>query len=139
MNVLKSSEEDRFLLCVVYSPHTMPLRGMDGKTDLASPKVLEKAAWSYLAKGGRTGMFHKPGHEDEARCVESGIYRGPDWDVNGDGSLIVRKGDWLAGFVLSKPAWSLYKSGDIGGVSLQGTCRRKPASDKAIARIKKAS
>ncbi len=136
MNVVKSSDEDRYLLTVVYSPNTLPLRGVDDRVDLASPRVLEKAAWSYLRKGCPTGMGHRDGHENEAVCVESYIYRNPvSWDVNGDGALVVTKGDWLAGFILSPAQWRLFKSGEIGGVSFQGSARRKPASGKALARI----
>lgn len=135
--VLKAIAEDRFLLMVIYSPSTMPKRGKDGKTDLASPRVLEKAAWSYLQKGARTGMFHEDGYDDQAVCVESYIYRNPvPWDVRGDGSLVVKRGDWIGGFILSKAAWNLYKAGEIGGVSLQGGCGRKPASREALARVK---
>ena len=134
-NVIKSSDEDRFLLCVVYSGR-LPKKGVDGHIDLAPDDVLEKAAWSYLVKGAQTGMWHEDGHDGEAVCVESYIHRAPDWDVNGDGSLIVQKGDWLAGFVLSDAAWRLYKAGRIGGVSFQGSCDRKPAGAKAIARAK---
>lgn len=132
--IIKSNDEDRFLLMVAYSPHQMPLRGKDGRTDLASPKVLEKAAWLFMAKGGKTGMWHEPGHEGEAIVVENGIHRGPSWDVHGDGSLVIKAGDWLVGLILSPAAWSLYKQGKISGVSLQGSAGRKPATQKAIAR-----
>ncbi len=135
-SVIKASEEKRFLLCVVYSPHRLPLRGVDKRVDLASPDVLEKACWSYAQKGCPTGMFHRDGHEGEAVCVENMIYRGPDWDVHGDGSLIVRKGDWLAGFKLSPAQWAMFRAGEIGGVSFQGTASRKKATAQALASLK---
>ncbi len=137
-NVVKVADEDRYMLCVVYSPSRLPLRGKDKRVDLVSPRTLEVAAWSYLAKGAPTGMWHEDGHDGVARCVESYLYRNPvPWDVNGDGSLVVKEGDWLAGFILSTGAWGLFKSGEIGGVSFQGSCGRKPASADAVARVRK--
>lgn len=137
--VLKAEDEKRFLLTVVYSPHRMPLRGKDGRTDLASADVLEKACWYYAAKAGLgTGMWHEDGHEHEAVCVENYIYRGPDWamkDAAGN-EVTVKAGDWLAGYLCSPRAWDLYKSGQIGGVSMQGAARRKPVSAEALARVR---
>lgn len=134
-HVVKANDEDRFLLMVAYSPHRMPLRGKDGRTDVVSPSVLEKACWQYRANGLGTGMWHEAGHGDEAMCVENSIYRGPDWDVHKDGSLVVKAGDWLVGFVLSPHAWSLYKAGKIGGVSLDGRAGRKKPSPETLALI----
>jgi hypothetical protein len=58
--------------------------------------------------------------------VESYIYRNDQpWDL-GDG-LVVRKGDWVVGAILSPEAWSLYKSGRISGWSPQGSARRHRA------------
>ncbi len=135
--VVKASPERRFLLMVVYSPHRMPFKGADKRTDLVSPEVLERAAWNYAAKGFGTGMWHEPGHEDEAVCVENTIWRAPDWhltDAAGN-PQVVKAGDWLAGFILSPGAWRKYQEGLIGGVSMQGDARRKPASPEALARV----
>lgn len=137
--VLKSSDEDQYLLTVVYSPNRMPIRGADGKTDVASPRVLEKACWMWMAKGAKTGMWHETGHDHEAVCVESYIYRNPvPWVVkHPDGTeTVIKEGDWLAGFVLSNHAWGLYKSGRIGAVSMQGDAGRKAPSAETLARVK---
>lgn len=133
--VLKARDEDRFLLMVAYSPNRMPLRGADKKTDLASPRVLEKACWAFMAKGAKTGMWHEPGHESDAVCVENYVYRNPvPWVVNDD--LVIKEGDWVVGFVLSERAWDLYKRGLIGGVSMQGGAGRKRASAESLARVR---
>ena len=135
--VCKADEEDQFLLMVAYSPNMMPLRGADKHIDVASPRVIEKGAWSFMAKGAKTGMWHSEGHGDEAICVENGIYRNPvPWDVYEDGTFLVKMGDWLVGFILSDYAWGLYKSGQIGGVSMQGGARRKPATAESLERIR---
>lgn len=136
-SVIKSDEEDRFLLMVAYSPHVMPHRGADHRIDIASPRVLEKACWRFMAKGARTGMWHEDGHADESVCVENYIYRNPQpWDVHGDGSLLVKDGDWVVGFQVSPAAWELYKSGQIGGVSMQGRAGRKKPSAETLARVR---
>lgn len=134
--VLKARDEDRFLLMVAYSPNRMPLRGADGKTDLASPRVLEKACWHFMAKGAKTGMWHESGHESEAVCVENYVYRNPvSWAVkNGEHETVIKEGDWIVGFVLSEPAWEMYKAGEIGGVSMQGAASRKKPSAETLAR-----
>ena len=140
--VLKARDEDHFLLMVAYSPNRMPLRGADKMIDLGGDdEVMEKGCWRFMAKGAKTGMFHQEGHGDEAVCVENGIYRNDEpWvvkDTKGEPTgEIVRKGDWLVGFILSDYAWGLYKSGQIGGVSMQGGARRKPASAAALARVR---
>jgi putative serine protease XkdF len=135
--ILKAEEARRYLLTVVYSPHRMPLRGADKKVDLATPEVLEKACWVYTIKGLGTGMWHEDGHAEEAVCVENYVYRGPDWvlkDAAGN-EQVIKAGTWLAGYILSPRAWSMYKSGRIGGVSMQGAAGRKPASAEALALV----
>jgi hypothetical protein len=99
--------------------------GADGSRDFFTPEELEKAAWEFMKASRSMGLFHKDGTEGSAVVVESYIYRGPDWDL-GDG-VIVKAGDWLIGNILSQESWDLYESGDITGVSPQGTAkRRKP-------------
>ena len=135
--ILKAEDERRFLLTVVYSPHRMPLRGADKRTDLATPEVLEKACWVYTLKGLGTGMWHEDGHREDAVCVENYVYRGPDWslkDTEGN-TQVVKAGDWLAGFILSPRAWNLFKSGRVRGVSMQGAAGRKRASAEALALV----
>lgn len=135
--ILKASDERRYLLTVVYSPHRMPLRGADHKVDLATPDVLEKACWHYALKGLGTGMWHEDGHADEAVCVENYVYRGPNWTVKdaAGNEQVIKAGTWLAGYILSPHAWDLYKSGRIGGVSMQGAAARKKPSAEALALV----
>ena len=77
-------------------------------------------------------MFHLDGTETDgdgevtATVVESYIYRPEQpWDL-GNG-IVVRKGDWLLGAVLSPRAWDMYQRGLISGWSPQGLARRHAA------------
>lgn len=137
-SVVKAREEDRFLLCVVYSPNRMPLRGADQRVDLATPDVLEKACWRFAMNGFKVGVDHKPGGEGAARVVENWIHRGPSWHLIGpDGrESVVKAGDWIVGMVLSPSAWRSYKAGRFGGVSMQGRAERIPATKKTLNRVK---
>lgn len=134
--VLKASPEDRYLMCVVYSAHRLPKRGADGRVDVASPAVLEKACWKFAENGFRVGVGHQPGGEMAAQVVENWVHRGPKWTLTApDGTTqVVRKGDWLCGLILSPAAWADYKAGRFGGVSLQGRAGRRPPRPKTLAR-----
>lgn len=135
--VVKASDEDRFLLLVVYDPNRMPLRGADQRVDLASPRVLEKACWRFMENGARGGLNHEPGHPEAIRCVENYVYRNPvPWVTDHpDGSqTVVKAGTWLAGFILDEPTWADYKAGKYSGVSMQGDAARIPATAESLAR-----
>lgn len=131
--VLKADDEKRFLLTVAYPAMKADVTvAMDGFRDVAPAPVVELAAWNFMRKGARIGMWHEPGNEGCAETVESTIYRGPDWVLTADdgSEQVIKAGDWLLGLVLDEPTWAMYKSGQIGGVSPQGTAkRRKPTGD----------
>jgi len=121
-------EEQRFLLGIAYQagPDPRIRRGADGGRDYFEPAELEKACHSFLRNGPRVGLFHVDGTDGEATAtvVESYIYRNDEpWVVAED--LVVRKGDWVVGAILSPKAWQLYKSGRISGWSPQGTAKRR--------------
>jgi hypothetical protein len=128
-DVAKSGEEQRYVLGVAYQagPDPRIAKGLDGGRDFFSEIELEKAAWSLMFNGPRSGLFHIDGTDADggaAQIVESYIYRNEQpWDL-GDG-IIVRKGDWLVGAILTPRAWDLYKAGKIGGFSPQGVARRR--------------
>ena len=127
--VVKAVPERRYLLAVAYQAGRDPLitKGADGARDFMSADELERAAWSFVVKGGQAGMFHMMGTEGHAQIVESYLYRGPDWTVTGPTgrSTVVKAGDWLVGLILGEAAWALYKAGRIGGLSPQGTGTRR--------------
>jgi hypothetical protein len=133
--VVEKSEANRFLLMVGYSPNRLPLRGADGFLDVASPEVIEKACWRFMANGAGAGLMHKSGGEDAFRVVENSIYRGPDWTLTAtDGSTqTVRKGEWLIGVICSPATWDDYKKGVYGSGSLQGNAVRIPARPETLA------
>lgn len=121
--------EQRYVLGVAYQPGPDPLiaKGVDGGRDMFTEVELEKAAWSLLRNGPRSGMFHIDGTDANggaAQIVESYIYRNEQpWDL-GDG-IVVRKGTWLVGAILTPRAWDLHKAGKIGGLSPQGVAKRR--------------
>lgn len=137
-DVLKDAEPQRYCLGLAYQADRDPriAKGQDGGRDFLTAAELEKSAWEFLANGPRVGLFHLDGTETDpdgeatATVVESYIYR-PDqpWDL-GDG-LIVRKGDWLLGAVLSPKAWEMQQRGLITGWSPQGIARRRKFSPEA--------
>ena len=119
-------EEARFILALAYPAGENPgiTKGLDGGRDYIEADDLERACWSYLAKGNpQVGIGHMDGTTGAATVVESYIHRGPDWDL-GDG-IVVRKGDWLVGMILEPKSWELAKAGKLAGVSPQGTARRR--------------
>lgn len=124
-------DEQRFLLGIAYRAGIDPAiaKGQDGGRDFFEPEELEKAAFTFIKNGPRVGLFHLDGTDDDggaAQVVESYIYRNDEpWDL-GDG-LVVRKGDWVVGAILSPKAWALYKAGKITGWSMQGVARRRRA------------
>ena len=121
--------DQRFVMGIAYQAGRDPRiqKGADGGRDYFTPEELEKAAWSFLRNGPVTGTFHVDGTEGAATVVESGIYRGPDWDT-GTG-VVVKAGDWIVGAILDEPAWRLYKAGRVTGWSPQGQARRvRPGS-----------
>lgn len=126
-------DEQRFLLAVAHQagPDTRITKGMDGRRDYFTPAELEKACWSFLPNGAKSGLFHGPddtiGH---VQVVESYIYRGPDWLMKAvDGTeQTVKQGDWLIGLKCDDTAWRLYKTGQVAGVSIQGAAKRRSAA-----------
>ncbi len=136
--VLKSAAPQRYCLGIAYQAGPNPLiaRGQDGGRDYIDAADLEKSAWEFLANGPRVGMFHLDGTEADgdgeatATVVESYIYRPEQpWDL-GNG-VVVRKGDWLLGAVLSPKAWNLFQRGLITGWSPQGIARRHRSASAA--------
>lgn len=138
-SVVKAVDEKRFALFVAYSPNKLPARGADGKLDVASPEVLEEACWKFALNGLKVGVDHKPGGEDAARVVENFVWRGAPWHVVApDGTEeVVSEGDWCVGLVFSPDAWEDFKAGRWGGVSLQGTAKRKAPTPETLKRQRK--
>lgn len=118
--------EQRYVLSLAYQagPDPRIAKGADGGRDYFDAADLERACWSYLAKGNpQVGIGHIDGTTGAATVVESYVWRGPDWDF-GDG-IVVKKGDWLVGMILEPRSWELAKAGKLAGVSPQGTARRR--------------
>lgn len=118
-------KERRYTLGVAYKADTPdPFRGQDGRRDFASAPVLEDAAWRFLKNGAKVGLHHADGTDGAGTVVESYVYRGPDWKLNG---AVVKAGDWLVGIKWDKTAWAAIKAGRVTGLSLQGRAsRRRP-------------
>ena len=122
------ADEQRYVLGVAYQPGPDPriTKGADGGRDMFTEAELEKACFSLLANGSpQVGIGHVDGTTaGTAQIVESYVYRNDEpWDL-GNG-VVVTKGTWLIGAILSPAAWELAQSGKLNGWSLQGTARRR--------------
>src|SRR5579863_1973847 len=135
--VLKSVEEDRFVLMGIYSPNRMPRRGADTFVDLINPRLCEKACWRFMLNGAKV-IFGHGTKEVVAECVENGIYRNPiPWviDLPNGQKEIIQQDDWVAGFILKPPTWAAFKSGQIGGASFEARALRDHATPESLERI----
>jgi hypothetical protein len=137
--LLKADATERVGLFVAYAANSPDIaKARDGKRDFASPAVVERGAWNWMAKGAKIGLFHEFS-TDEFETVESGIHRGPDWLLKAvDGTeQVVMEGDWLVAIrAKTDAAWNLMKSGLIGGTSPQGRARRGTPSDEALSKLR---
>ena len=143
--VVKAASEQRYVLGVGYwaGPRDCIAKGIDGARDYIRPEELEKAAWSFMAKGAPTGVGHATffgltGSGADAEVVESYLWPqgAPDWhviDTHGR-ETVIKSGDWLIGAILSPRAWADYKTGRWDGFSPQGTGRRLRRSTPGAAR-----
>ena len=131
--IVKASDESRFTLGVSYPVmKAEKTRAKDGHRDFAGADVVEKAAWSYLANGPQVGIQHVDGTEGAGTVVESYVYRGPDWPING---RIIKAGTWLLGTIWEPDAWSLIKSRKITGLSPQGRGARRVPTPERLAQV----
>ena len=139
ISLIKSQEEQRYTLGVAYAANMPDVgKAADGYRDFAGPEALEKAAWSYMQKGGNVGLHHQSGTDGQGTVVESYIYRGPDWSVSAiDGSTqVIKEGDWLVGILWNDEAWDLVKSGVVTGYSPQGTAKRRTPNKETLAQLR---
>lgn len=133
--VVKAVAEKRYTLTCAYpadKPDVAVAR--DGHTDFVSKDALEDAAHNFMLKHRKIGAWHADGTDGAGEVCESYIYRGPDWHLQAsDGSQqVIKAGDWLLGVRWDEPTWALIKSGQIGGVSPQGTAQRRVPDPAAI-------
>lgn len=136
--MLKSDDDKRVALFVAYPANKADTAvAADGHIDFASAVTVEKAAWNWLAKGGRLGLWHKVS-TDDFETVESGIHRGPDWvtkAVDGTERRIV-EGDWLVSVrAKTDAAWQLLKE-VVGGASPQGGAKRRNPTPESLAQLR---
>jgi hypothetical protein len=137
--VVKDEAERCYTLTVAYpADKADTAKAADGFRDFASKTAVEDAAWSYLTKSPAVGLWHADGTDGAGRVVESYVYRGPDWVVKAaDGTEhTVKAGDWLVGVQWTPETYAKVKSGEIGGVSMQGTAVRRVPSAEAVANLR---
>lgn len=133
--LVKAVEERRFTLTVAYPADKADVSvAADGHRDFASKAAVEDAAWNYLMKSPHVGLWHADGTDGAGQVVESYIHRGPDWPQ--ESGYVVKDGDWMLGIVWSPETWELIKAGKIGGVSMQGSARRRKPTADAIANLR---
>jgi Putative phage serine protease XkdF len=133
--LVKASDERRYTLTVAYPADRADVAvAADGHRDFASKAAVEDAAHNYLLKGGKVGLHHADGTEGAGQVVESYIWPAGDWATSA--GYVVKAGDWLVGIVWDEPSWELVKAGKIGGVSMQGSARRRTPTAEAIAALR---
>jgi hypothetical protein len=111
------ADEQRYTLGVAY-----PANEVDAHKEFTDPIELEQAAWSAMARQMGIGIQHMDGTDGAGVVVESYIYRGPSWEMDGQ---TVKPGDWLLGVVWTPTAWQLIRSGQLTGYSIQGYAQTK--------------
>ena len=135
--LVKASDERRYTLVCAYPADRADVAvAADGHRDFASKAAIEDAAWDYLRKGGGIGLDHAEGTDDAGERVESYLWPGDDWTT--PSGYVVKNGDWMLGIVWSPEAWEMVKSGRIGGVSMQGSAKRRQPTAEAIAALRSA-
>jgi hypothetical protein len=138
--VIKAEAEQRFTLCVAYPSNRADVGvAADRHRDFAGTKATEEAAWSYLTKSPKVGLWHADGTEGAGCVVESYIYRRDDpWIIKAvDGSeQRIEPGDWLLGIQWDPATFEAIKSGHIGGISPQGRAKRRMPSPEAVANLR---
>lgn len=133
--LVKAEDERRYTLTVAYPADRADVAvAADGHRDFASKAAVEDAAWNYLRKGGKVGLWHADGTEGAGEVVESFIWPGDDWATKT--GYVVKAGDWLVGIVWDEPSWEMVKAGKIGGVSMQGSAKRRTPTAEAIAALR---
>ena len=131
----KANDELQYTLVCVYPADKADVAvAADGHRDFASKTAVRDAAWNFLRKGGKVGLAHEDGTDGAGTIVESFLWPGDDWATKS--GYVVKEGDWMAGIVWDDPSWELVKQGKIGGVSMQGSARRRQASAEAIANLR---
>jgi hypothetical protein len=140
--VVKTEAEQRFTLTVAYpAGRADSSTALDNHRDFASKAVVEAAAWTYLRDHRQIGLWHQDGTEGAGTVVESYVWPdgAPEWTVKaGTGEYTVKPGDWLLGVQWTPEAWQLIKSGQVGGLSIQGRAARARPTGEAIAALRKA-
>lgn len=137
--LIKSAPERRYTLHCAYPANKPDMHvAADGYRDFAGTEAVEDAAWNFLVKSPRIGLWHKHGTEGAGSVAESYIYRGPDWElIAKDGTTqVIKAGDWLVGIIWDKDVWPRVLKGEIGGVSMQGSAVRRRPSRAALAGLR---
>lgn len=113
--ILKADEDKRLVTGIVLEPDEV-----DAHNDTIPADVIEKAAYSFLARynrGTRLGVMHKIFGEIGIELVESFIAR-EDTEMGGQP---VKKGSWLMTVkILEDSMWQKVKNGEITGFSIGG-------------------
>jgi Putative phage serine protease XkdF len=136
IDVVKATDERRYTLGVAYPAMRSDVSvAADKHIDFVSAEVLETTAWEWMTKHRDIGLFHRDGTEGHADVVESYIYRGPDWHIDGN-SYVVKSGDWMLGTVWDEYGWQLVKNKLVRGWSPEGGARRTIPDAARLAQLR---
>lgn len=116
--IVKRSDEERFVLGVVLEPEAV-----DSQGDIYSADEVRQAAHRFMQEVQSVGLMHRQRVDSAVKIVESFI--APENLTVGD--TAIAKGTWLLGVrVLDDTLWSKVKSGELSGFSIGGSARKEP-------------
>jgi hypothetical protein len=137
--VFKATQERRFTLGLAYPAMKADVaRASDGFRDFVTPDVLAKTAHRWLHEYRDVNLFHQGGTSGHFTPAESYLWPegAPQWDVKGDGSVLIKENDWLLGGYWDEYGWSLVKAGLVNGWSPEGTAARREALAEHLALLR---
>jgi hypothetical protein len=104
-----------------------PSERADGHHEWMSADELERTAWDFCRKGRRIGFYHADGTMGHGTVVETGIWRGPDWettDIYGN-SQVIKTNDWTMGIELDSIGFEQVVGENADGLSMDGVTKRR--------------
>ena len=98
-----------------------------------------RACWAFTSKSRSIGLQHQDSTEGHGTVVESGIHRGPDWEIKDDDGVVTKTivdGDWVMAVQWDQPTWDLIKAKRLNGFSPQGRAKRGTPTPEALANLR---
>ena len=124
--ILKADDWSAFYI-VVAEPGSEEKPGMYGDQSTvdvwADEDEIRKAAWRFMANGGLVNKLHED-MQPFGQLVENAVAHSDFTVQTPEGPHTVRKGSWYVAVAPTDEGRRLVESGELGGVSIQGTGTR---------------